>query len=182
MSSEAQDARAIAGEAVPVLPDGISQQQIGAAVSKLISASIGDICVVMSKSTAHKFHSLADIEWMVMPAVLCGQFYVGAAASTDRGFTAPVAIITWARVSEELDRRLSSGASGPMRLKPDEWTSGDHYWLIDTAGAPGVIAAALHDLAKSQFAGKTVKVRTTSGVTTLAAVISSGTAAAGGAT
>ena len=57
-------------------PQGLQldRTQVGAAISKLISASIGDLVVVMSKSPAHKHYSLADIEWMVLPPVLAGQF------------------------------------------------------------------------------------------------------------
>jgi hypothetical protein len=42
----------------------LDKAHIGAAMSKLISAAIGDIVVVMSKSPAYKFHTLADIEWL----------------------------------------------------------------------------------------------------------------------
>ena len=67
----------------------LSRQQIGEAMSKLISAHIGDICVVMSRSPAHKHYSIADIEWKVLPAVLSGQFYVAEAEHKEHGLRAP---------------------------------------------------------------------------------------------
>ncbi|WP_158816036.1 toxin-activating lysine-acyltransferase [Methylocapsa sp. S129] len=53
---------------------------VGAAASKLFAASIGDIVVVLSRSPAHKHYSLAHIEWMALPPVAAGQFYVAAGA------------------------------------------------------------------------------------------------------
>jgi hemolysin-activating ACP:hemolysin acyltransferase len=47
-----------------------SPQQVAGAVSKLISATIGDCVVVFSRAQAHKHYSLADIEWMILPAVI----------------------------------------------------------------------------------------------------------------
>ena len=35
-------------------------------MSKLVSASIGDIAVVFSKSAAHKHYTFADLEWMIL--------------------------------------------------------------------------------------------------------------------
>jgi hemolysin-activating ACP:hemolysin acyltransferase len=136
----------------------LDKRHVGAAMSKLISASIGDICVVMAKSPAYKFHTLADIEWLVLPAVLSGQFFVGAYASVDRGHTAPAAVVTWARVSDEVDRRLATTTEPNKRLKPEEWISGDHYWLIDVAGDAAVVDASLRNLAVSDLKGKIVKI------------------------
>jgi hemolysin-activating ACP:hemolysin acyltransferase len=138
----------------------LDKRHVGAAMSKLISASIGDICVVMSKSPAYKFHTLADIEWLVLPAVLSGQFFVGAYASTERGFTSPAAVITWARVSDDVDERLANGNETNKRLKPEEWTSGSNFWLMDAAGEATVIDASLRQVAQTDLAGKIVKIGT----------------------
>ncbi|MEO1205118.1 MAG: toxin-activating lysine-acyltransferase [Pseudomonadota bacterium] len=44
-------------------------------------------------------------------------------------------MITWARVSTDVDTRMSEIAGKqPLRLRPDEWTSGEIYWLIDAVG------------------------------------------------
>jgi len=142
------------------LPEGIDQAQMGAALSKLISASIGDIAVVMARSPGHKHHSLADIEWMVLPAVLSGQFYVAEAASKERGFRAPVACVTWASVSDEVDQRLRDDAARKIRLRPDEWTSGEHLWLVDMAGDARALSGALKGLLETRFKNKVVNVAT----------------------
>lgn len=124
---------------------------IGAAISKLISASIGDLVLVLSKSPSHKHYSLADIEWMVLPPVLAGQFYVAEATVPATGFRAPVAAVTWARVSSEVDAKLRENAGKPVRLRPDEWTSGDICWLIDLVGDPKGLNNALKALLAGPF-------------------------------
>jgi hemolysin-activating ACP:hemolysin acyltransferase len=134
---------------------------------KLISASIGDNCVVMSKSPAYKFHTLADIEWLVMPAVLTGQIYVAELQHQDTGARAPVAVVTWASVSDDIDQRLRTNPTNRIRLLPQEWRSGEHIWIVDVAGEPRAIADALAHLAETVWMARSVQLMSTQhGVTT----------------
>lgn len=135
-----------------------SQQQLGAAASKLISAAIGDVAVVYSRSPAHKHYSLADIEWMILPAVLTGQVYVAEAQDKATGHRAPVAVVLWANISAETDKRLTADAGQKLRLRPDEWKSGDILWIVDVAGDPRAIVAALKALLEGPFKTRDVKV------------------------
>lgn len=127
------------------------QRNIGAATSKLIAASIGDIVTVFSRSPAHKHFSLADIEWMVLPAVLNGQFYVAEFAHKETGFRATIAVMTWAFVSEEVDRRICDNPSRSIRLRPEEWESGGAAWIADLVGDPRGIAGAVEWLNADPF-------------------------------
>lgn len=132
--------------------------QVGAAQSKLVAASIGDMVVVLSRSPAHKHYSLADIEWMVLPPVFMGQFYIVETAHKERGFRAPIAAVTWAFVSEEVDRRLAEqGAGSRARLRPDEWNCGEIAWLIDAVGSTEGVKAALQSLKDGPFKDKRLK-------------------------
>jgi hemolysin-activating ACP:hemolysin acyltransferase len=148
-TSSAQPANGLASPFTP--------QQIGGAISKLVSASIGDVAVVFSRSPAHKHYTFADLEWMVLPAVLTGQVYIAELQHTEIGARAPVAAVLWASVSDETDARLSRDVGKRIRLRPDEWQSGPHLWIVDVAGDPRAIAGALAELARSQFKGKRVK-------------------------
>jgi hemolysin-activating ACP:hemolysin acyltransferase len=131
---------------------------VGAAASKLFSASVGDIVVVLSRSPAHKHYSLADIEWMVLPPVAAGQFYVAEAADKQRGFRAPIAVVTWAFVSEEVDQRLQSHLSHRIRLRPDEWKSGDIGWIVDIVGSPAGAREVLAWLKAGPFKKRNAKI------------------------
>ncbi|NOT72212.1 MAG: toxin-activating lysine-acyltransferase [Hyphomicrobium sp.] len=137
---------------------GFSPQQVAGAVSKLISATIGDCAVVFSRSTAHKHYSLADIEWMILPAVVTGQVYVAEAQHKESGARAPVAVVLWASVSVETDQRLMANIGQKIRLRPDEWKSGDVLWIIDVAGDPTALAGALRQLAVTVFKDRSVKI------------------------
>jgi hemolysin-activating ACP:hemolysin acyltransferase len=135
----------------------LDKAHVGAAASKLFSASIGEIVTIFSRSPAHKHYSLADIEWMVVPAIFSRQFYVVEAAHREHGFRAPIAAVTWAFVSEEVDRRLEEQTARPVRMRPDEWTSGEIGWLIDAVGSPAGVDAALQWVKAGPFKGRSLK-------------------------
>jgi cytolysin-activating lysine-acyltransferase len=153
----------------------LDKTHLSAAASKFFAASIGDIVVVLSRSSAHKHFSLADIEWMVMPPVMAGQFYVVEAEDKERGFRAPVAAVTWAFVSEEVDARLREKMGQRVRLRPDEWRGGDIGWLIDAVGGEG-LDIALQWLRAGPFKERTLNLvardkHASVGVSTLEALI-----------
>jgi hemolysin-activating ACP:hemolysin acyltransferase len=131
---------------------------VGAAASRLVAASIGDVVLVLSRSPAHKHYAIADIEWMVLPAVMTGQFYVAQAADKERGFRAPIAVATWAFVSEEVDRRLQEGLPHRVRLGPHEWRSGEISWIIDLVGAPVGVKHTLAWMRMGPFKNKAPKI------------------------
>ncbi|MEY9524040.1 hemolysin-activating ACP:hemolysin acyltransferase [Bradyrhizobium japonicum] len=152
----------------------LDKAQIGAAASKLFAASIGDMVVVLSRSPAHKHSFLADIEWMVLPPVAAGQFYIAEAMHKENGFRAPVAVATWALVSEEVDLWLQQ-QNGARRLRPDQWKCGEIAWLIDVAGSTEGVHSALQWLAAEPFKERSLKMvmRSSDGisVTTLDAAL-----------
>jgi hemolysin-activating ACP:hemolysin acyltransferase len=73
------------------------------------------------------------------------------------GPRAPVAAVLWASVSVETDQRLSASLTQKLRLRPEEWKSGEILWIIDAAGEPRAMAGALAELAHKQFKDKAVK-------------------------
>ena len=44
-----------------------------------------------------------------------------------------------------------------MRLKPEDWNSGEHVWLIDIVGEPQTVAGALQAIARGPLKDKDVK-------------------------
>jgi hemolysin-activating ACP:hemolysin acyltransferase len=137
--------------------NSIDKTQIRAAASKLFAASIGELVTVFSRSPAHKHYSLADIEWMVMPSAFAGQFYIVEAVGKEHGYCAPVAAVTWAYVSAEVDKQLTDEVGSLCRLRPDQWKCGTIPWLIDAAGDGEGVRTALKWLCAGAFKDQPLK-------------------------
>ena len=95
-----------------------------------VSHMLGEIVWLMTQSPVHKHFALADLEWMVMPPILLGQYRL----FHDKG--RPVGAALWAFLSEEAEGKMSLI---PPRLRPDEWKSGESCWVIELI-APGANA------------------------------------------
>lgn len=104
--------------------------------------------------------------WMVWGMVVAMHAFAAGAeggARADSGQVAgfsqrPVAVVTWARVAAEVDHKLTANVGQALRLRPDEWMSGDSYWLVDAAGDPRAIVSALKTLLEGPFKDRDMKV------------------------
>lgn len=133
-----------------------TQASVTSAHAKLISASVGEIALVMARSVAHQHLPMSEIASRVVPAVLSGQLLVVEATSKDSGAHAPIAYVIWARVSDEVDQRLRAAPSAQLALTAEEWTSGDHIWIVDMAGDHDVLLQALEKLLTTRFKAEPV--------------------------
>ncbi|MGI9381733.1 MAG: toxin-activating lysine-acyltransferase [Methyloligellaceae bacterium] len=127
--------------------------------NKLLAAAFGEIVSVLMRSPHYKHYSLTDLEWLVVPPLLNNQFSLAEAHNKEGGFAAPVGVALWASVSEEVDQKLAEGLDRPVRLRPDEWRSGDILWMVDAVGAPQTVNALLERLGSTVFQNKPFKIR-----------------------
>lgn len=134
-------------------------QRRTAAVAR-VSVAFAQVVSVLMRSSLHKHFSLADLEWLVVPPLIAGQCRVAEAKSQPDGPGVPVAAVLWASVSPEVDRRLSENLNAPIRLRPDEWKSGDILWLVEAVGDGRVLPPLLKQLSENTFKGRSVKMRT----------------------
>ena len=109
---------------------------------------LGRITWLMLQSPAHKHLFLSDLEWRVLPPVLLKQMRLFRKGKTPIGYAA------WAMVDDETDARLSTG---DVRLKPHQWNSGDHLWLIDLIAPMGGDKAMLKELSGKVFKSRPFK-------------------------
>jgi hemolysin-activating ACP:hemolysin acyltransferase len=123
-----------------------------------IDLALGQIVSVLMQSPQHKHYSLADLEWLVMPAVASGQFRIVQAQQSAGTAAAPVGVALWANVSADADKRLSDLAT-PARLRPNEWRSGDIPWLMELVCDARVQQALLKDIGETAFKGRAIKMR-----------------------
>jgi hemolysin-activating ACP:hemolysin acyltransferase len=120
----------------------------------------GQVISLLMRSPEYKHFSLADLEWLVVPPVRLGQCGVAEVKMQEDSFAVPVAAALWASVSIEVDRRLSTELDKPLRLRPDEWRSGDILWLISAVGEARMVPQFLKQLERTAFKGREVKLRT----------------------
>jgi hypothetical protein len=79
-----------------------------------IASTFGEIIALLMRSPHYRYAFISDLEWMVMPAISSGQLVLGEARHKETGVAAPVAVIMWACVSDEVDARLTAAAGQPM--------------------------------------------------------------------
>jgi hemolysin-activating ACP:hemolysin acyltransferase len=135
----------------------VNQDKQRAIVAKSRFAALGEIVAVLMDAPSFKSMSLADVQKLVMPAILAGQYRVGQTSPDRTGVPVPVAVVLWASVSEELDRRMSQ--SQDFVLKSSDWKSGGIPWLVAAAGDQRVLAQMLDHVQTTVLEGKKLKMR-----------------------
>jgi hemolysin-activating ACP:hemolysin acyltransferase len=140
------------GKATPDAP----QSPAGPDESRRMMAAFGEIVTLMTRSARYRHTFLAELEWLVGPAIATRQYSVAETQPDAASVAMPVAAIMWACVSPEVDARLSDARERP-RLRPTEWRSGQIPWLIETIGDPKAAAILLKRLVESRFADTGVK-------------------------
>jgi hemolysin-activating ACP:hemolysin acyltransferase len=124
---------------------------------KLATANFGAAVSLFMRSPAHRHYTMADLEWCLLPALRLNQFVTAEARLAD-GQSVPVALVLWARVSADIDAQLSAAPRYPIRLHPNEWQSGDVFWIVDVVGEPKALQQCIEGLAKAAFQGKEFKI------------------------
>ncbi len=92
-----------------------------------VAHMLGEMVWVCSQSPIYKNLKIADIEWLMMPAILLEQYRVFHNEKT------PVGFALWAYLSEAVEKRMNNDMEQgkPVRLTPQEWKSGERLWLIE---------------------------------------------------
>jgi cytolysin-activating lysine-acyltransferase len=176
VSSQIQKtATTAAAKSAPVRPRDARQARMAQGFASVVA--------VLMRDPGFRNLRLTDLEWLVLPPLLSGQWRLGQSRATPdqaapaKGATAPkdaaqdtskgnlpvvpTAVALWASVSPEIDKRLSSNLDKPLLLKPHEWASGDILWLVAAAGDARAVPKFLKHLAATEFKGRDVKLRVT---------------------
>lgn len=97
-----------------------------AAAAPTVSHLLGEMTWLLTQSPLHRSFQIADLEWLVMPALIHQQFYLF------RDGQQPVGLAMWAKCTPEAAAKLDKGMIEPEnRLTMEEWKSGDQVWLVD---------------------------------------------------
>jgi hemolysin-activating ACP:hemolysin acyltransferase len=115
------------------------------------SATLGQIVALLMRVPHHRCNFLADLEWLVLPAIATNQIAIQEAPDAANILDGPAAAVLFASVSAEVDQRLTANPSLRVRLKPEEWASGSIPWLVDAVGDPRAANALVVRLLQQRF-------------------------------
>jgi cytolysin-activating lysine-acyltransferase len=110
-----------------------------------IQAGIGEVVLAMLNLPRYRNQTLADVMHLVVEPMTRDRIAIARAGGEGKiEETAGIAI--WASVSEEVDAKIREQIQArvfPVRLKAEDWTSGETYWLLDVIAPSQKVATAV---------------------------------------
>ncbi|WP_208759544.1 toxin-activating lysine-acyltransferase [Sphingobium fuliginis] len=126
-----------AGGAAAVPAPGIDPE-IAAKISAVrthIRESFGKVVMAMMMLPRYRNQTLADLQHLVLEPLMRDRVAIAYPGGEKGGPIADMAgLAIWASVSEEADARIREqiqAGTFPIRLKAEDWNSGDINWLLD---------------------------------------------------
>ena len=117
---------------------------LGAARAQL-REGFGNIVMAMMALPRYRHQSLADLQHLVLEPLLKDRLSIAYPPDREQNPLADsLGVAIWASVSDEAEARLQEQTRAgvfPLRLKPEDWTSGANHWLLDVI-APNPHSAA----------------------------------------
>ena len=108
---------------------------------------LGAVSWLMMQQSATRHTLLSQLEWRVMPALVLDQ------AKLFMRDNAPVAYVSWARLSEDVAKRYQQA---PHHLSAFDWKSGEQIWIVDLCTPFGGMQEVMKDLREVVFAGQEI--------------------------
>lgn len=121
-------------------------QQVDPAVAQKIAElraqvrdSFGKVVMGMMGTPRYRHQSVADLQHLILEPLIRDRVafaYRGKEEGADTEDMAGVAI--WASVSQEVDIKIREQIKAgvwPVRMKPEDWASGEINWLLDILAA-----------------------------------------------
>ncbi|WP_052341321.1 toxin-activating lysine-acyltransferase [Salinarimonas rosea] len=129
--------------------DGAKPQASAEALAKIaevrgrLLGAVGQVTLALAGLPRYRHQSLADLQSLVLEPLVRDRIAIATPRagegdesaekpSVDLGALAGIAI--WASVSPEVDAKIREQIKAgvfPVRLKPEDWASGDAVWLLD---------------------------------------------------
>lgn len=157
----------LASQLAPAAPATTAPASPAAPLSRAASDARKDsgqaflkIVSMLMRTPATRGLTLADLDWLVMPALRNHQAVIAEARDKDGAVAGPIGMVLWATVSPAVDARLSSDFAPIPRLAPDDWKSGDIAWVVAAIGPPEVVKTMVEQALTNVVPGGRIKVRT----------------------
>ena len=122
-------------------------EKIGA-IRTRIHSTFGQIVMAMTAVPRYRHQSVADLTHMVMEPLIRDRVAIASPKATDEN-PAPASlagIAIWASVSEDVNGKIQEqikSGTFPIRLKAEDWTSGDITWLLEVIAPSQKLSTAV---------------------------------------
>ena len=144
-----------------------------AAFRTRIQANVGEVVLSMLNLPRYRHQSIGDLMHLVVEPMLRDRIAIAKSGGEGKlEETAGIAI--WASVSDEVDAKIREQIQArtfPIRLKADDWASGDTHWLLDVIAPSQKIATAVLANFKQVVKDKPVRIHPIVGQLVDAAVL-----------
>ncbi|EJJ26149.1 toxin-activating lysine-acyltransferase [Rhizobium sp. CF142] len=118
-----------------------------------LQSTFGQVVLAMSSVPRYRSQMISDLSHLVIDPLINDRVAI-ATPKASSGIEPP-AIAIWATVSSEVDARISEQTKAgvfPIRLKPEDWKSGEIVWLLDviapTRELATLVLTQFHQVAK----------------------------------
>ncbi len=132
------------------------------AIRTRVQATFGQVVLAMTAVPRYRHLSISDLTHLVLEPLIRDRVAIASPKpneeSAPQGPLAGIAI--WASVSEEVNTKIQEQIKVgvfPLRLKPEDYTSGEITWLLDVLAPSQKLATAV--LANFRQVAKTRQVR-----------------------
>jgi hemolysin-activating ACP:hemolysin acyltransferase len=128
-------------EQVSAAAEGAAQPQLDpeivakiAGLRSHVRESFGKVVMAMMMLPRYRHQTLGDLQHLVLEPLIRDRIAIAQRAGEGVQAQDIAGVAIWASVSDEADARLREQIKGgvwPLRLKAEDWTSGDNNWLLD---------------------------------------------------
>lgn len=149
MSTSTKKPSAKAAEPATAADAQEKTQKITEEIRQRIQAAVGQVALAMIGVPRYRHSSIADLQQLVLEPLIRDRIAIASTKGKDEadltgGTLAGIAI--WASVSDEVDGRIREQIKAgvfPVRMKPDDWASGDKVWLFDVIAPSRQVASSV---------------------------------------
>lgn len=103
-----------------------------------VRESFGKVAMSMMMLPRYRHQTLADLQHLVLEPLIRDKIAIAQRAGEGLQTQDIAGVAIWANLSDEAEQRVRDQIKGgvwPLRLKAEDWNSGDNHWLIDVIAA-----------------------------------------------
>lgn len=121
-------------------PNGSADQVDPELVKKLttlraqVREGFGKVVMSMMALPRYRHQSIADLQHLVLEPLIRDRVAIAYPSETTEVASDIAGLAIWASVSDEVDAKIREQINAgvfPIRLKAEDWISGDNNWLLD---------------------------------------------------